>query len=40
MSLDANTGHLLETRQGTAGLHLTRQMFDHDGQCIEYAGDV
>lgn len=40
VSLDATTGPLLETRQGAAGLHLIRQTFDHDGQCIEYAQDV
>jgi GntR family transcriptional regulator len=40
VSLDATTGPLLETRQGAAGLHLTRQTFDHGGRCIEYAQDV
>lgn len=40
VSLDATAGPLLETRQGAAGLHLTRQTYDGDGQIIEYAQDV
>lgn len=40
VSLDSSTAPLLDTREGAAGLHLTRQTFDHENVCVEYAEDV
>jgi GntR family transcriptional regulator len=40
VSLDATTSRLLETRVAAGGVQLTRQTFDTDGRCIEYAVDL